>query len=1537
MDEMIRIQQSALLTALLVLLVCWMPVTGSVAAGGNVSMEELSSQPVQFIKNVGQSPDIIQYQAKSQDFSFDFTKDGMLVSGVGGGDTGANESELQPMVVTLEGARKEINIEAANQLPGYANFLMGQNESDYKQHVPWYGEIRYTDILPGINLSYTGKGGILKREYQVSPGADPASIKLVYSGAENITLTADGSLLVKTKFGNLTEATPVSYQMINGNRSEVSSNYAIIDNNRVGFKLGTYDPAYPLIIDPYLQYSTYLGGALEDYGMDIAIDKSGDAYITGYTSSCNFPVRNPVITNSPISYNGSFCHNSRDAFVTKLTTNSGGNASIVFSTFLGGSSSDFGRGIAVDSINNIYITGDTYSSDFPVLLPIQNGGRLHGSNDAFVTKLRADGTNFWYSSYLGGNFADQANDIAVDSLGAAYITGSTVGNSPLKKTEENFPVTSGAYQEAPNTNAVMGDAFASKLSPTGNSLEYSTYISGSNTESGNGIAVDGQGMVYVIGTTSSSNLIPSTATGYQKTLKGTQDAFLMKLNFAASSPLVYGTYLGGATGYDYGEAVAVDSDFSAYVTGATASTDFPVTTYAKQKKKGWVYDYFEKDAYVTKFSTDGANLLYSTYLGGSSDDWGYGIAVDSSRRAYVTGYTKSESFPKYDSIKTITYSGDQDGFLTCVNAAGSDWIYSTVFGGSNSEVSHAVAVSSDGNTSYITGWTDSPSLQDLVSGESCTNDCFPVQNWIDQTTYPPNQNRYIGGNFSGGSGTAFDAFVMKFGKSSLSPLFSASPSCGNAPLSVTFTDNSGTSANIVQRIWNFGDGNVNSSVGAVAQNVNHEYTSIGSYPVTLTLYSTTGSAISSPTTINVCNPFISANYSLPAYDSSTDPIYVPWQTGIVFSGSANFTPSMWDWNFDDNSVNSTGMSVSHQFQQQRIYNVSMTARTGGCCGNSSVVKHIRAVAPPRAEFENLSSSKRLYICPGQSVIFSDLSYNSSTYGPPTSWKWDFGDNSAIGTDKDPTHIYSHSGTYTVSLTVSNAAGTSVPAIKTGYVIVNGEVDAGFDADNKTGTSPLKVNFTDKSTGYPTNWDWNFGDGSAHNFTRNATHTYDTPGRYFVNLSVWSPCGDYDSANLSEYITVNGNISPVIGFGHTASTITGNKINGTNPLLAYFLGNTTSGFLIDEFWWDFGDGNVTPHQYRDNTWPQDNLWVNTSHQYSSIRDYTPILNIVNNTWTGTKTTGHQYDNYVGVYGSLIANFSVSSYSGVIGQKFQFTDTSSGNPTFWNYSFGDVNFSNEKNPQHVYIANGPYHVWLNATNAYGVQSYSDIRTITIDQGSNAGTVNFIPQDLQIIAGTSNSRKVQIVLDKADFGISSYNIQVDLDNTTTSNFYAVADRPWWIDADKFMINTQPVGRSQHITLTGWNLTGLPAGSTNVPLGNVTIIGSSSGNNVLRLNVSSTAQYGSSFMALNNMTTAIHVYQVPALPGLSSTPNDLKPDAHDGLLDDFDGNGVVNLKDVTTFFQAWSAGSLGSYQVQPFDYNHNGQIDTNDIVEFFNAYSHW
>jgi len=1518
------------LTALFCILCCCMVMADN---QGEYS-PDISAHPIQFIENAGQAHKDILYQVKTAEFSFDFTKDALLISGPSGDCVECGENVSIPVIVTVADARENATVEAFDKLDGYANFLIGSNESDWHRYVPWYGGIRYVDILPGINLSYSGQQGVLKREFTVREGADPGLIRLIYGGSKGISLTEDGSLQVQTSFGNLTERAPYTYQMINGSSVPVESSYKILENGEVGYAIGDYDPAYPLIIDPYLEYSTLLGGTLEDYGMDIARDSSGDVYVTGYTSSCNFPLVNPTVVNTAyLKYNGTYCHNSRDAFITKIGINqTTGNASILFSTYLGGDHADFGRGIAVDSLKNIYVTGDTFSDNFPIMLPFAYGDRLHGSNDAFVIKLDPTGSMIRWSDYLGGNFADQANDIALDSLNAVYLTGQTVGNSPYKKPEQVFPTTPNAYQTAPNPDAVMGDAFAVKISPTGQVLEYSTYISGSGQDYGNGIAVDGQGMAYIVGTTSSTNLLPAGVPGYQKSIKGGQDAFLFKMNFQAGIPPIYATYLGGSTGYDYGEAVAVDSAGSAYVTGATASTDFPVTNMALQTVKGWPYDAFEKDAYVTKFSSDGSGLIYSTYLGGSMDDWGYDIKVDSSFRAFVTGYSRSSQIPRSGLVNSIKQaSGGQDGFLTVIKSDGRSAESSTLFGGYRDDVSRGVAISPDGNTSFVTGYTSSPTMLNLLCGVDCEREAFPVYKWINQTVY--GDRLYIGGNFSGDYQGSFDAFVMKFGQPSLVPSFTATSVCGTGDpnLTVTFTETTTGSGNILNRIWNFGDGTPVNDTGSVPMVVTHNYTSPGTYPATLTLYTYTSILVSDPVDITVCNPYVSANFTVAGYNNSADPIDVPINTDITFNGFAvNYTPASYSWYFADGTANQTGQTTHHVFTRQGTYTVIMSAPSGTCCDNDTNIigsKRIRVLAPPLARFVNSTTTPREGCLP-LTVSFNDTSPVGTTdYGAPTAWQWSFGDNSANGTTQNVTHTYLHAGTYTVSLTASNAAGSHTYT-QPGYVKVSGNVTAGFTASPRAGTAPLRVQFTDTSTGVPTSWDWRFGDGGS-NTTQNPSYVYYSPGTYTVNLTVTNDCAHVASANYTDYITVNGNMTPKILFGKNTTPNSENPVNGTPVLNVTFLANSSDGTLIDTAVWNFGDSNTTT-QTRASGWPADNSWFNVSHKYYSVNDYTPVLQISNASY-GTGSSGGLYTNWIVVYPPIVVNFSATPPSGIVGQSILFTDQSSGFPVQWNWHFtdGSQNVSGQSSVSHIFNNDALWNVTLEVWNKYGATGIG-YRLVNITKADTSGQIYTIPQNISLITNDLNYRVLSVILSKADYGLSSYTVTLDLNNTARAHIRNWAVSPSWVDHFSYAVS--PTFDS--ITLSGYMDSGmLPPGSRNVSLGNISLTGITPGDANLTLNTTSIAQYGSSFMSLSGIPADIHVYDVPPLPGYTNRPADIwPPGVHDGLIDDFDGNGVVNTADVTVFFNTWVSGGFAGMPVPPFDYNNNNRIDTDDIVKYFN-----
>jgi hypothetical protein len=445
-----------------------------------------------------------------------------------------------------------------------------------------------------------------------------------------------------------------------------------VSGDVVSFSVGEYDRNRELRIDPLLSYSTYLGGNGTNKGTAIAVDSSNAAYITGYTDSTNFPVSGAAQATSG---------GSVDVFVTKL--NAAGNA-IVYSTYLGGSGDDRGFSIAVDGSGSAYVTGYTGSTNFPVVSAFQpNAGG--GGRDAFVAKLSPAGSALAFSTYLGGSGSDSGNGIAVDGSGI-YVTGST--------TSTNFPV-AGAFQSALGGGQ---DGFVTKLNAAGSAIVYSTYLGGSLDDRGSSIAVDSTGAAYIAGTTSSTNF--PIAAALQSTNGGAPDGFVTKLS-AAGNTLIYSTYLGGSgvENVELGRSIAVDSAGSAYITGMTASTNFPTFQPLQASLNG------SNDAFVVKLSPAGSAFVYSTFLGGSSIDYGESIAVDSSGNAYVAGYTASPDFPALNADQPVI-GGGYDAFVAKLNSAGSAITDSDFLGGSGADSGYGIALDSSA-AAYMTGQTSS--------------------------------------------------------------------------------------------------------------------------------------------------------------------------------------------------------------------------------------------------------------------------------------------------------------------------------------------------------------------------------------------------------------------------------------------------------------------------------------------------------------------------------------------------------------------------------------------------------------------------------------------------------------------------------------------------------------------------------------------------------------------------------------------------------------------------------------------------------------
>ncbi|MDI6703393.1 MAG: SBBP repeat-containing protein [bacterium] len=564
-------------------------------------LEAYGKLPLYFIENTGQLDSQVKYYTKTASQTIYFTDDKIVFDLYRQREEDRRQKteeekfeirdskfEIERLTFSLKFLRvnKEIEIEARGLQEGRINYLIGNDPDKHRTNIPTYKEVVYKNLYPGIDLRLYGNHQELKYDLIVSQGKDPEGIRFGYEGIDGLSLSGQGELLINTAFGVLKQKRPYIYQEIDGERIEVEGWFKLQGVNPLGFherlkpelhtygfEIASYNLNYPLIIDPTLAYSTYLGGEGSEEGRAIAIDSTGAAYITGYTWSSDFPTKNPYQANK----NKGGWWWWWDAFVTKLSPE---GDSLSYSTYLGGRGWDCGNAIAVDSTGAAYITGYTDSSDFPTQNPYQT---YQGKWDAFVTKLSPEGDTLSYSTYLGGGDSDCGNAIAVDSTGAAYITGYTDST--------DFP-TQNPYQA---NRQGERDAFVTKLSPEGDSLFYSTYLGGGDWDYGYAIAVDSTGAAYITGYTKSSDF--PTQNPYQANHQGGCDAFVTKLSPEGDS-LSYSTYLGGG-GSDDGRAIAVDSTGAAYITGCTYSSDFP-TQNPYQTYQGWW-----GDAFVVKITPDG--------------------------------------------------------------------------------------------------------------------------------------------------------------------------------------------------------------------------------------------------------------------------------------------------------------------------------------------------------------------------------------------------------------------------------------------------------------------------------------------------------------------------------------------------------------------------------------------------------------------------------------------------------------------------------------------------------------------------------------------------------------------------------------------------------------------------------------------------------------------------------------------------------------------------------------------------------------------
>jgi predicted transcriptional regulator len=634
--------------------------------------EELSTNPYYFIENNGQlaNDDILYY---SPDCSTWFTADAVWLR------PWQDKDQNKSFVLRHEfiGAKKTLP-SARGQLETYSNFYYGSSESNWQTSVHHYNEIYYEDIYDGIDLRYYSAAAGLKYDFIVHPGANASQIRLKYSGANRLEINDLGDLIIKTPVGDFIDGDLLIYQDQFGSCGTIPGRFVRFNDLEYGFELlQEYDKHETLIIDPLLEYSALVGNNTYAQSRDIKVDSQGNVYIFGHADFDDFPTTPGVINETPIG--------GIDLVILKLGPDS---SKLIYSTYLGGSKTEVSYSMALDQLGNVYVTGYTESNDFPTTTNAFDKD-FNGMREIFISKLNPNATKLEYSTYINGKGSGDYMGITVDSAGCVYATGHT--NS------KEFPTTPGAYN---NSNSSVTNIYVLKLNQSGSSLDYSALIGGNTSDYGHDIALDSNGNAHVIGKASSTDF-PITDDAIDKINGDRNELVYFKLNHNGSE-LLYSTFFGG-NGLETGAAITLDKNDDVYITGYTGSQNFQTTTNAYGSDLTGVYDVF-----VIKLNSSVPKLEFSTLVGGSEQDKGNNIVVDSNGNVYVTGYTWSYDFPTTPDVTKRKKEGMYDGFMFKLDPEGTMLLHSRYIGGSETDFIYGMTIDQfNENDIYITGFTNS--------------------------------------------------------------------------------------------------------------------------------------------------------------------------------------------------------------------------------------------------------------------------------------------------------------------------------------------------------------------------------------------------------------------------------------------------------------------------------------------------------------------------------------------------------------------------------------------------------------------------------------------------------------------------------------------------------------------------------------------------------------------------------------------------------------------------------------------------------------
>ncbi len=679
--------------AVFIALIALLPVASHAFPGAEPAAD--GRLPLQFAANAGQADPQAKFLARARDSALFVTPSGAALVLNRAGKTAT-------LRWTLVGANSAA-VTGEAPLPGRSNYFVGKDPAHWRTGIANFARVRCRGVYPGTDMIYHGTQQQLEYDFLLKPHADPSAIRLRFEGASSLTLYPDGALVAQTEAGPVRWHKPDVYQDWAGKRRVVAGGYKPQADGTFGFSLGPYDKNKPLVIDPACVYSTFLGGSLSDGGVGIAADAAGNAYVAGYTFSSDFPIVNAGVD---VGYTG-------DIFVSKMTPD---GSALVYSTYIGSRAGNYEAvdGITVDKEGAVYVTGHTMSGDFPTTPGVFQARRTGGGYNAFVVKLSPDGSRLVYSTFVGGKGPDIPRGVAVDRQGEAFIAGET--QSP------DFPAT--LSYKAPPDNSWR--TFLTRLNADGTGLIYSLIFPEADRPA---LAVDHEGNAYLTGRAISQHL-PTTPGAFQPFKNREYNACAFLAKFDGLGALAYCTYLGGTKTGDNetGQGIAVDDAGEAIVVGDTVADDFPTQSAAQPRKAN--ASGYNDDAFVAKFSADGRDLIFSTYLGGRGYEHARGVALDEHGNAWVTGSTLSPDFPVKNAFQPVYGGGydirgqntplnferSRDAFVTEFSPDGA-LLFSTYLGGSESDEGTAIAADLSGHI-YVTGATASENFPVYHAGQA---------------------------------------------------------------------------------------------------------------------------------------------------------------------------------------------------------------------------------------------------------------------------------------------------------------------------------------------------------------------------------------------------------------------------------------------------------------------------------------------------------------------------------------------------------------------------------------------------------------------------------------------------------------------------------------------------------------------------------------------------------------------------------------------------------------------------------------------------